>query len=140
MRYSEWEKKLEKVFREWSSKDFIWGESDCCIFASDCVEAITGKNLYEQYLREGKKYKTREEADSCMSDYAGALKDCWVNLLGKEKPPLLAKRGDVVLVRLPNGDELAGVVDLSGRYVKAVAEKGGTLNLPLRWGVCSWSV
>ena len=140
MRHSGWEKKLEAVFKEWSQKDFVWGESDCCIFASDCVEAMTGKNLYSVYLSKGKKYKSKEEAEKCLSEYSGDLKSCWSGLLGEAKLPLLAKRGDVVLAKLPNGDELAGVVDLSGRYIKAVKEKGGTVNLPLKWGVCSWSI
>ena len=57
MRVENWESKLEKVIQETINKNY-WriGKNDCITFPINCIEAITGKKVFD------KKYKNIKEA------------------------------------------------------------------------------
>jgi hypothetical protein len=57
MRVNNWSSKLEKVLEEYKQKKvFKHGKNDCVTFTIDCIEAITGKKVFD------KKYKNIKEA------------------------------------------------------------------------------
>jgi hypothetical protein len=44
LRYDNWHHILANMVREYRSKDFVWGESDCVTWASNVAHAITGRD------------------------------------------------------------------------------------------------
>ena len=57
MRVDNWSSKLEKVLEDYKQKKlFKHGKNDCVTFTIDCIEAITGKKVFD------KQYKNIKEA------------------------------------------------------------------------------
>ena len=57
MRVNNWSSALEKVLEDYKQKQvFKHGKNDCVTFTIDCIEAITGKKVFD------KKYKKIKEA------------------------------------------------------------------------------
>ena len=57
MRVNNWSSALEKVLEDYKKKQiFKHGKNDCVTFTIDCIEAITGKKVFN------KKYKNIKEA------------------------------------------------------------------------------
>ena len=58
MRVENWESKLNWVVQKTINKDkFEYGKNDCVTFPQQCVEAITGKNIFDhkwKSLKDGK--------------------------------------------------------------------------------------
>jgi hypothetical protein len=48
-RISNWPRALADFMESRRVTPFKWGEHDCCLFAADAVQAITGIDLAEQY-------------------------------------------------------------------------------------------
>lgn len=42
MRHRQWQSRLAAVIDGRLSAPFAWGTNDCCMFAADCVQAVTG--------------------------------------------------------------------------------------------------
>jgi len=57
MRVDNWASKLELIIEETKNKEkFVFGKNDCVTFVINCIEAITGKKVFDN------KYKTIKEA------------------------------------------------------------------------------
>lgn len=140
MRLNNWENNLLKTFSEWQSKSFVWGVSDCCWFASACVKAIRGDDPVKDFIKDTFQYQNEEDARKVMGRFKDNITGCIESRLGKSKKPLLAQRGDVVLLKLPDQTEVTGVVDLSGKYIKALKKSGGLTSMPLRFGTKAWTI
>jgi hypothetical protein len=41
-----WPSRLDAVIQAAATRPFAWGEHDCCTFAADCVEAVTGTRVW----------------------------------------------------------------------------------------------
>lgn len=58
MRVENWESKLEQVIEKTKKKpDFKYGKNDCITFTLECIEAITGKKVFDRKwksLKDGK--------------------------------------------------------------------------------------
>ena len=64
MRVDNWDSKLEKVLQDCKNKKkFIRGKNDCITFVIDCIQAITGKKVFD------KKYKTLKEAKEIIKSF-----------------------------------------------------------------------
>ena len=124
---------LDAFLRDHITKPFEWGTNDCCLFAANAVQAMTGMDIAEDFRA---KYTDEQSAFALIKSVTGgdsvvdAIVHCavkhglkeWVSPEGKTLP-LMAQRGDLVAVS--NGDNIiAGIVDLSGRYVAAMGDKG----------------
>jgi len=74
MRVENWESKLEQVIEDTKNKPkFEYGKNDCVSFVRDCVEAITGRNVFEKKwksLKDGKELirnlKKKDLLDMCL--------------------------------------------------------------------------
>lgn len=44
MRLPDWQLRLSKLCAERRNSAFLWGTHDCCLWAADCVLAITGED------------------------------------------------------------------------------------------------
>jgi len=138
-RYEDWPRRLDDFLQAASERPFSWGERDCCTLAADAVQAMTGDDPYTLWRG---KYKSARGAARIVAK-AGGLVGLWTQLLGQPVAPLMARRGDVVVVGgvacAPGWSEAAGVVDLTGMWI-ACAGPAGLVSLPLSAAVAAWRV
>lgn len=142
IRHPYWEKCLSNKFQEWSGKKFIWGKSDCCIFAGDCIESMTSINPMNNFIHKYAHdiYKTKKEALSLIKNSFNDLPSCIEKVLGKPKNINFAKRGDLVLFASGQYSHICGIVNLSGSKITALSLKQGLVEFPLSDGHLSWEI
>ncbi len=97
--------RLEAAIEGARATPFAWGESDCCLFAADCVKAITGIDLAAAYRGQ---YQSRRGAFSALKRIGngGVEAAARAALSDPLSSPYLAKRGDVVLMTQKEGPAL----------------------------------
>lgn len=137
VRREDWLSRLSALLIAMKGRAFAWGENDCCTFAADAIEAVTGLNPVPD-LRGS--YSTRVGAMRWLADrgYAG-LAPALDALCGgvKLSTPLMARRGDIVLVQ----EFGLGVVDGTGATVACLAaDHDGLVPLPLRSARVGWAI
>jgi hypothetical protein len=122
---------------------FAWGSNDCALFAADAVEAITGVDIAEDFRG---KYTTKLGAIKAIKEITGGstVEDAAVYCaekhgLKEHEYPLLAKRGDLVIVRNNLGEKVAGIVGLNGRHVYVPGDDG-LVQFSILDVIRSWSV
>jgi len=93
MRLLGWEKRLAARIKAAGGQSFEWGMFDCCIFAADCVQDITGKDL----MAEMRGKYTSELGAAKLIKKVGGLPAYLTKTLGHEIRFEQAKRGDVVM-------------------------------------------
>lgn len=104
MRFENWPTLLSNYIKSCESKPFVWGEHDCCLFAANVINEITGVD-YAVEIRDT--YKTAREALKVLENFEG-VSGLACNYLGSEINSNLAQRGDVVLIKTEeHGDTLA---------------------------------
>lgn len=115
------EEHLNALIVERLHTPFKWGENDCALFAADAIQAVTGVDIAEEFRG---KYATERTAWKAIKKIAGgttvseAAAYCAArhNLIEHEFP-LMAKRGDLVVVRNRDGKEIAAIVGLRGHPI-----------------------
>ena len=90
-------KKLTDFIAAKKDIPFEWGKNDCCLFACDAVKAMTGID-YSTPFRD--KYLDEAGATQLVTA-AGGIRAIATAALGAEIKPLMAQRGDVVLIESP---------------------------------------
>jgi hypothetical protein len=136
MRYENWPCRLQILLDAAREQEFSWGTLDCCQWAGLAVEAQTGVNPIA-HIRG--KYRTAIGAKRVLNrDFGGSLRAGVTLSMGDPVPPLMAGRGDLVLVDL-DGTECVGVVDLSGERIAAIGLHGLEF-VPLTAAVAAWKV
>ena len=130
--------RLHAALGEARGRPFHWGRNDCALFACDVVAAATGVDYAAPFRG---RYRTAAGAARALRRFAGggleaaAEKITQDNKL-EEVPPLMAQRGDFVLM-----DETAGPalgVCLGETFV--AAGPSGTVTLPLTRARRAWRV
>lgn len=111
-RREDWPEQLAALITDRMHTPFRWGTNDCALFAADAVLAITGTDLAAvwrgQYADEQGARSMRSASGHLASgDIVAALHDMGHRHLGESVPPLMARRGDVVLVEHDAGHSLA---------------------------------
>lgn len=73
-RIENWPRHLVAVIDGAIGKRFRWGKIDCCLFACDCIEAMTGVDPAAPYFRSDgvAKYATKWAADQLIVNFAGS--------------------------------------------------------------------
>ena len=94
--------RFEALLRDRMAKPFEWGVHDCCLWAADCVLAITGADPAAD-LRGS--YSTGLEAARLLRGLGGI--EVAATRAGAEIPPLAAGWGDVGLIALEDRQLLA---------------------------------
>ncbi len=144
MRLEGWEKKLEELIRERSNSPFNYGSIDCCLFACDAVEAITGRDPGEWFRG---KYKSQKEAYRLLKEFADGeileTAEKITSALGMpEIHPNFAQRGDVVYCKIETLrlglNYTLGILSINGQI--AVPGKNGLEFYPLERGIKAWKV
>ncbi len=115
---------------------FQWGENDCALFACDLVEAATGMDYAAPFRG---RYRTAAGAARALRRFAGGGLEAAAEKITQdngleEVPPLMAQRGDFILVDVTEGPALG--VCLGETLV--AAGPAGALTLPLKRARRAW--
>lgn len=78
---------------------FEWGTQDCCLFAADVVDTITGSTFRAQLAA---CYTDEISALAYIASF-GSLEDAVSSWLGAPQAPNFAGPGDIVIATLDNG-------------------------------------
>lgn len=78
---------------------FKWGIQDCCLFAADVVDAVTGSTFREQLSL---CYTDEASALAYIASF-GSLEAAVSSWLGASEAPNSAGPGDIVIATLDNG-------------------------------------
>lgn len=93
-RLRDWQLRYAVLVRARMSAPMVWGQHDCCLWAADCVQAITGVDPAQQ-LRG--LYSTERDARRLMAQLGG-MAAIATAALGKPVFACMASVGDIVLV------------------------------------------
>ncbi|MBF0270313.1 MAG: hypothetical protein HQL44_17165 [Alphaproteobacteria bacterium] len=117
---------------------FEWGSFDCCLWACDVVEALTGVDPAAPFRG---RYKSKRGAFVALKRFAGGgmletARKIADDLSCPEVPVKTARRGDVVLLERDDGPALGVCV---GKDVAAASLTGLCL-VPLKEASHAWRV
>ncbi|EQA7348115.1 DUF6950 family protein [Enterobacter hormaechei] len=105
MKHPDWHNRLIAVMRAAEKRPFLWGEHDCCLFAADCAEAMTGDNFADGWRGT---YDSETGAKKALLRGGGSLEKVLAKYL-EEVPVKMAQRGDIAVVENA-GTRCAGVI------------------------------
>lgn len=139
MRVDHWPMALSEVAAQAEARraPFAYGTWDCCLWAAEAVQAITGVD----YMAALRGYASKEEADALLSEHGG-LESLVTEVLGAESQHISrAMRGDVVIgeLQLVPG-ESGSVLGICHGHVCSIAVEGGLRYLPTAMFKNCWSV
>jgi Domain of unknown function (DUF6950) len=124
------------------NKPFAWGENDCASFAGDAILAITGVDIAAEFRGA---YKSERGAAKVIkritggSTIADAAVYCAVKHgLVEYDYPLMAKRGDLVLIENGDGKTIAGIIGLHGHPISPGVD--GLVQFPITSVRRAWSI
>lgn len=109
-----WESAFAELLAARADQPFEWGRSDCCLFACDVIEALTGNDPAHWFRG---RYMDLRGAAAALRSYSrnGALEDVAERICAEcghsEIPPAFAQRGDLVLIETDAGHALGIQVD-----------------------------
>jgi hypothetical protein len=139
-RKDSWQLLLHQYLCACREKPFRYGAMDCCLFVCDAIEAMTGVDVAAPLRGQ---YSSRKQAFRAIEKYAGHPSVQAVTervTRDHEMPevtPLLAQRGDVVLLERSYDFSLA-LVGLDGAILAAAAV--GFEHAPLSLATRAWRV
>lgn len=138
-----WPEDLHAFFEARRGEPFAWGKNDCCLFAADAIQAMTGADVAADYR--SLSYSTEADAFAALHQVTGgntveAAANYAAAKYGLRELPttLFAQRGDLVLFSGAAGLAL-GIVGHNGRHAIFVSPTG--LNrVPLKSCTKAWRV
>lgn len=134
MKQPNWQSLLVKYLLVQMSEPFEWGVNDCCLFACNCVQVMTGQDPGTAYRN---KYTSELGARRALKRIGGgSIETAFNHVFGPLKPRLNAGRGDLALINTDLGPAV-GVV--CGGSVWAVG-LDGLVSLPLKNIIGCWYV
>ena len=132
LRLRTWQSELDALLSARLNAAFEWGVHDCCLFAADAVQAMTGQDL-AQGLRGS--YSTEAEAEGVLANLGGVAALVTARL-GEPVLPTMARPGDVGLVEIAGRQSLAVCI---GQHWQAPGPDGLRV-LPRRVVLQAWRV
>lgn len=136
MRLPDWLDNTSAYLETCRTKQFVWGEHDCCLFAAEVAKRITGIDYARDFRGH---YSTERGGLRAIRKYgAGNLPDTITQYLGEPVPPLLLSRGDAALLKV---DGLIGHA-IGVCWVGGLVYVGqhGLVSMPLNYAVYGWRV
>ena len=131
-RLPDWQTRLECLCADRMAAPFVWGQQDCCLWAADAVQALTGQDP-AAHLRG--QYDTAEGAARLLRELGG-VRAVATTALGPAVPVLRAAVGDVVLIHNA-GRDLLGVCIGTAVLAPGPAGLGA---VPLMSAQAAWKV
>lgn len=102
MKQLDWQLRLSEFVRTRAHMPFEWGTNDCCLFASDAVQAMTG----DDHAVDLRGYHSALAAARVIEQHGG-LRQIATDALGEPHSPVFATVGDVVLLENVGREMLA---------------------------------
>ena len=130
MRRSDWCEQLWNAIADAERRPFFYGA--CVQLTAECIDAMTDSNLVEKI----RPLYSSEAAARALIEQPGSFEKLVTEFLGDATPPLLARRGDAVLLELSTGPATGVCVG----YRVACAASVGVLFLPLSQALATWRV
>lgn len=125
-RFEDWPSRLSSYLEERRYAEFGYGTHDCCTFVGDAILAMTGTDIAADFRQS---YHSSLGALRRICAYTGrmtveSVAEAVMRAHGlPEIPPGHAMRGDAVLVKQPESDDVLGLISLGGT-IFAAAERG----------------
>lgn len=136
-RLEDWPRRLAEALETARSREFDWGEHDCGLLAMDVVDAMCGSDIARGWRG---RYRTSKGAAGLLRRRGGIERVMTRHGL-EERAVLMAQRGDVVEMPVPEGFDGAGLMLAICLGERAVgADFRGTALVPLKLGLRSWHV
>lgn len=132
-RVEDWPQRLAAHIEKARERAFSFGENDCCLFVSDWIHACTGEDFAAAFRG---RYATRAQAVALLGARGGLEAVVTAALGAPLSTPMLAQRGDVVMVATDEGPAL-GVCD--GAVAWFVGPKG-LAEMPMAQWTKAWRV
>lgn len=136
-----WAEDLDRFFAHAMTRPFVWGEWDCCLAACEAIHLMT---LVDPAAPFRGTYRSAMGARHVCQSYCDGSLEAMATLVAaeaglEEVPVARARRGDLALVRLPEGqralfDVALGIVDLTGRRVGVPRHPAGMTFVPMPVG------
>lgn len=101
-RLPDWQLRLAALVEDRLHAPFEWGLRDCCLWAADCVQAVTGVDPAQDIRGQ---YASRESASAVFRRLRGLERAC-AGRLGAWVLPALAQPGDVGMTQEAEGPAL----------------------------------
>ena len=134
-RLPDWPERLSARIHACMNEPFVWGSHDCCLFAMDCVLAMTGRDLAAPY----RGYVSQRQALRMLKNHGGivGIAEAVARQYAiPEISPVMAGRGDICLFDSGHGDTL-GVC--AGTSIIAPGLKG-LVGTPAREAARAWRI
>ncbi len=105
-RNPDWLSQLQMIVQQRKDIPHSWGSNDCCLFAADCILAMTGVDIASDLRGQ---YTDEAGAEKLIEQFGGSLSALATHFLGDSTGPCCARRGDIVLFDTSSGTEAIGV-------------------------------
>lgn len=102
MKLQDWSIRFDALIRARLTMPFEWGANDCCTFAADCVQAMTGSDCAASL----RGHSTAKQSYRALKTHGGVI-GIATAALGQPMPAAFAQVGDVVLSKAGKRDMLA---------------------------------
>lgn len=99
MKTEGWQDRFFAYIEESRTRPFAWGVFDCCLFAADVADTVSGSTFRAQLAS---KYSDETTALAYIASF-GTLEAAVSSWLGDSKAPNFAGPGDIVIANLDNG-------------------------------------
>lgn len=137
-RREDWPERLAACVAAARARPFEWGAHDCCLFAADCIQAMTDVDVAADFRG---KYATAKGAAKAMKKFAGggvlAVAEKIAAAHGLAHiAPAAARRGDVVALDTEQGPALG--VCLGALIAAPIA--AGLVFLPFTAAQAAWRI
>lgn len=107
----DWMEQLEAVVRARMFQPFAYGQQDCILFAAECVQACTGRDVWQ-----GASYTGALDGLRLLRELGG-IKALAASRLGEEISPELAAPGDVGLYLDADPEHPGLAVNVGGTWL-----------------------
>ena len=134
-----WEIRLNELILKYYSLPFERGQNCCFLFISDCYEALCGESPISEWRG---KFKTKMKALALYRKNAGTDSfEKTFQWLSPVKSHKFAQRGDLGIFIDKDGNEILGVVGMSGRdFLVRCEDRDGLVSLKLNENIKLWRV
>lgn len=132
VRLPDWPARLSDFIESRRQRDFLWGERDCCLFACDAVQVVTGHDPAKRWRG---LYASEKGARRLLRDNGGVI-GLAIIAFGAPVSAANAGRGDVVLIDTPDGEALGVCLG----SVSAAQGKAGIVFNPISAAKAAWRV